>query len=216
METINKRTGLALSLKDKVRQELRNEIILNRLKPGERIIETEIAKKFGTSQVPVREALRGLEEEGLVESIKYKGAFVTEIDMSEIHHIYTLRAQIETTVIKLILPTLSHRHFGELYDIIEEMKNQQSDYGALSALDAKFHWKLIEWGGSEIYIRIWNMLSGHIRRFIAVVHPTIEDKHIETYENHKKLIEILESKDIEKAQTAFRDHIMKFFDENRM
>ncbi len=186
------------SLKDKVKQEIRNAIISNELKPGERIIETEIAKKnFGTSQVPVREALRGLEEEGLVKSIKYKGAFAADINHSEIFHMYSLRAEIEANVVGIILPTLTKRHIGELYDIAERMKtnSEPQDYAALSAVDVEFHWKIIEWGQISVYNRIWHMLNGHIRRFIAYMHPsTTEDGRL-AYGTHERLIIALEKRE---------------------
>ncbi|MDF2962925.1 MAG: GntR family transcriptional regulator [Paenibacillus sp.] len=201
------------SLKDKVRQEIRNAIISNELKPGERIIETEVAKQFGISQVPVREALRGLEEEGLVKSIKYTGAFVTEINISEIFHMYTLRAEIEANVIAHILPSLTKRHFGELYDIVERMKSSgvNQDYAVISAIDLEFHRKIVEWGDIAVYNRIWSMVNSHILRFITYMHPrTIEDGR-DAFEVHKKLIEALEQGDIDQAKADFREHIMWAF-----
>jgi DNA-binding GntR family transcriptional regulator len=201
------------SLKDTVKHDLRTAIISNELIPGERIIETEIAKKFGTSQVPVREALRGLEEEGLVKSIKYKGAFVADIDQTEIYHMYLLRAETEANVVGLILPTLTRRQIGELYDIAERMKmiSEPEDYAALSAVDVEFHRRIIEWGQIAIYNRTWNMLNGHIRRFIAYMHPTtIEDGRI-AYSTHEKLIHVLEQGNVEEAKAEFRNHIMWYF-----
>jgi DNA-binding GntR family transcriptional regulator len=206
------------SLKDEVKQKLRNAIISNELKPGERIIETEIAKNFGISQVPVREALRGLEEEGLVTSIKYKGAFVAEINQSEIFHMYSLRAEIEANVIGHILPSLTRRHFGELRDIVEQMKqysDKPEDYAALSALDVEFHRTIIGWGQIAVYNRIWNMLNGHIRRFIAILHPTTILDGKAAYGTHLKLIEVMEERDTEKARAEFKDHIMWAFSKSR-
>ncbi|TDG00098.1 GntR family transcriptional regulator [Paenibacillus piri] len=203
----------AASLKDTVRQAIRDAIISNQLKPGERIIETEVAKSLGVSQVPVREALRGLEEEGLVKSVKYTGAFVTEIDISEIFHMYTLRAEIEANVIAHILPSLTKRHFGELYDIVERMKTNGAphDHAAASALDLQFHWTIVEWGQIAVYNRIWSMVNNHIHRFIAYMHPrTIEDGR-DDYEYHKRLIEVLEQGDIDRAKADFRAHIMWAF-----
>jgi DNA-binding GntR family transcriptional regulator len=207
------RSASAASLKDKVRQEIRNAIIANRLRPGERIVETEIAKSFGISQVPVREALRGLEEEGLVKSVKYTGAFVSEIDISEIFHMYTLRAEIEGNVLAHSLPAFTNRHFGELYDIVERMKanGAAQDYAAVSAVDLEFHAKIVEWGNIAVYNRVWSMVNHHIQRFIAYMHPrTVEDGR-DAYEVHKKLIEVMEQRDVAQATSALREHIMWAF-----
>ncbi|MFZ4453729.1 GntR family transcriptional regulator [Salibacterium aidingense] len=203
------------ALRDVVKQELRSNILTNQLKPGQRIIEMEIAKQFGISQVPVREALQGLEEEGLISIEKYKGAVVTEIEVSEMFHIYNLRSQIELSVIELILPNLKNRHFGDLYDIAEQMKvnNEKQNYADLAELDTAFHWKLIEWSNIDIYKRVWNMCYGRIRRFISMIHPSNKEKNIEFYERHVKLIQILEERDVEKAKSEFQTHIMRTFNE---
>lgn len=203
------------SLRDAVKQELRNNIISNQLKPGQRIIELEVAKQFGISQVPVREALRGLEEEGLVRIEIYKGAVVTEIEVSEMFHIYNLRSQIESNVIELILPNLKNRHFGELYDIAEKMKmnSEKQNYTDLGALDTEFHWKLIEWSEIDIYKRVWNMCYGRVRQFTSMVHPSNKEKNNEFYERHVKLVQVLQQRNVKKAKLEFQTHIMRTFNE---
>ncbi|AOH54378.1 MULTISPECIES: GntR family transcriptional regulator [Peribacillus] len=205
------------SLKDDVRHVLREDIISNKLKPGQRIVETEIAKNMGISQVPVREALRGLEEEGLVKSIKYRGPFVTEINVSEMYHIFLLRSEVEENALSHILPNITKRNIGELYDIIDKMAliNKMDNYSAQSALDLEFHYTIIKWSNIDIYRRIWKTLDGHIRRFIMFMHPMIENKQKEVYNDHLNLVKVLESKNIEKARTAFKNHIMEYFLENK-
>lgn len=205
------------SLKDYAKQELRDLIIANELKPGQRIVETEVAKRLGISQVPVREALRGLEEEGLVCSVKYKGAFVTEINYADIFYIFSLRSELEATAVSVILPRLTRRDLGELYDIVGQMalEIKNNNYHLLPGIDMRFHSRIIQLSNIECYHRIWNMLDGHIRRFIAYIHPIIPHKHEELYEDHKLLIRVLEEGAIDKAQAAFKAHIMEFFNKNQ-
>jgi DNA-binding GntR family transcriptional regulator len=202
--------GLSLvPLKDKVKEVLRDDIILNNLKPGDRIVETEVAKKLGISQVPVREALRGLEEEGLIKTVKYKGAFVTEIDKVEMYHIFSLRAEIETNTLELMIPKLTNKDVGELYDIVERMKNGNLDYLTQSKLDMEFHRTIIQWSKIEAYNRIWAMLNSHIRRYITALNPEVKIMPDEVYKYHLDLIKVLEKRDIENAKATFREHIMK-------
>jgi DNA-binding GntR family transcriptional regulator len=202
--------GLSLvPLKDKVKEVLRDDIILNNLKPGDRIVETEVAKKLGISQVPVREALRGLEEEGLIKTVKYKGAFVTEIDKVEMYHIFSLRAEIETNTLELVIPKLTNKDVGELYDIVERMKNGNLDYLTQSKLDMEFHRTIIQWSKIEAYNRIWAMLNSHIRRYITALNPEVKIMPDEVYKYHLDLIKVLEKRDIENAKATFREHIMK-------
>ena len=200
---------LSLSLKDKVKKIIRDEIIINKLKPGDRVVETEVAKRLGISQVPVREALRGLEEEGLIRTVKYKGAFVTEINKTEMYHIFSLRASIETNAIEIITPQLTNQKLGELYDIVEQMKNEKPDYLLQSKLDMDFHRTIIAWSGIDTYNRIWSMLNSHIQRYITVLNPEIKIMPEEVYTYHLELVEVLKQKDIQKSKGVFWEHIMK-------
>jgi len=202
-------------LKESIKQIIRSRIIENKLQPGQRIVETEIARELQVSQIPVREALCGLEEEGLIKSVKYTGSFVTEVDNREMYHMHLLRTFIETTAIEMTLPTLSKKDFGALHDIVDAMGEKQranADYSAISALDIEFHRTIVSWSGVEIYDRIWAKLNGHIRRFINIVHPQIANKQAQVYEDHRHLMEVLEERDVGKAKEAIRAHIMDVFD----
>ncbi|GKU82153.1 GntR family transcriptional regulator [Niallia sp. NCCP-28] len=199
----------SLPLKDKIKEIIRDEIIINKLKPGDRIVEIEVAKRLGISQVPVREALRGLEEEGLIRTVKYKGAFVTEINKLEMYHIFSLRASIETNVIEIITPNLTNKKIGELYDIVEKMRREEADYLLQSRLDMQFHRTIIAWSEIETYNRIWSMLNSHIQRYITVLNPTIQIRPEEVYAYHLELVEVLKQKDVQKSKEAFWEHIMK-------
>lgn len=203
------------TLKGTIKQVVRNRIIENVLKPGQRIVETEIAREMQVSQIPVREALCGLEEEGFIKSVKYTGSFVTEINFKEMYHIYLLRSFIEATVIEMTLPKVTKAQFGTLHDIIDVMgenQRKQGEYSVISALDIEFHRTIVSWGNVETYNRIWAMLNGHIRRFIHFAHPQIANKQERVYEDHKNLLQVLETRDAEKATREFRAHIMDAFE----
>ncbi|MFE7083577.1 GntR family transcriptional regulator [Priestia megaterium] len=204
------------SLKEEVRRVIREDIISNKLQPGQRIVETKIAKDMGISQVPVREALRGLEEEGLVKSIKYRGSIVTEINVSEMYHIFLLRSKIEESAISLLLPNLTKRDIGELYDIVDKMAliSKTEDYSVQSALDLEFHYTIVKWSNIDTFVRMWSILNGHIRRFITFIHPMIKNKQTEVFNDHLNLVKVLESRDVEKAKIAFKNHILEFFVKN--
>jgi DNA-binding GntR family transcriptional regulator len=204
-----KKVNTLVSLKDEVKEKLKEDIIMLKLKPGDRIVETEVAKKLGISQVPVREALRGLEEEGLINTIKYRGAFVSDINPVEMYHMFSLRAKIETDALEAILPKLTKRHFGELYDIVDKMKSGENDYAVQSRLDMEFHRTIIEWANVDVYLRIWGMLTNHIRRYITLLNPKVRILPEEVHQYHHALVETLEERDVEKAKNAFKEHIMK-------
>ena len=82
-------------LRQEVLEALRSAILNNRIKPGSRLLEAEVATRMGVSRAPVREAIRQLEQEGLVEFFPHRGAVVIGLPEDEIDAIYELRAQIE-------------------------------------------------------------------------------------------------------------------------
>jgi DNA-binding GntR family transcriptional regulator len=199
------------SLKDEVKDQIRDAILTGVLQPGARIVETQIARMFGISQVPVREALRGLEEEGLVRTVKYKGAYVSELVLDEIYHSFLLRSQVESGALDVVVPKLESVHFDELNNIVEQMRAVKNDdsYVVHSGLDVLFHSRIIEWAGVDIYMRIWNLLNGHVRRFITLMHPTyFSDNHVTVVKQHEELVTILQTKDVMRAKKAFIEHIM--------
>ncbi|WAH36736.1 GntR family transcriptional regulator [Alicyclobacillus dauci] len=205
------------SYQNEVKERIREAIITGELQPGQRIVETKLARIFGTSQVPVREALRGLEEEGLVRSVLYKGTYVADFVLKEIYHIFLLRTQIEMTVLELVLPTLTEEHIGQLEVIVEQMRNVEgdADYLVQSELDVRFHGRILEWSQVETYVRIWHMLSGHVRRFISLMHPTyFTENHDTVVRQHEELIAVLKSRNFAQVKEAFTDHVMLLWREN--
>ncbi len=215
MGELGRGDGAVKPLKEAIKQVIRNKIIDNNLKPGQRIVETEIARELQVSQIPVREALCGLEEEGLIKSVKYTGSFVTEVNNWEMYHMHLLRSFIETSAIEITLLKLTKKDFGALHDIVDTMAVSQknlADYSAMAALDIEFHRTIVGWSNVETYNRIWTMLNGHVRRFINIVHPQIENKQAQVYEDHRLLLAVLEERDVEKAKKAIRSHIMDVFD----
>jgi DNA-binding GntR family transcriptional regulator len=115
----------------------------------------------------------------------------------------------------MTLLKLSKKDFGALHDIVDAMAEGQKshcDYSQMAALDIEFHRTIVNWSNVETYNRIWTMLNGHVRRFINIVHPQIENKQDQVYGDHKLLLAILEERDVEKAKQAIKAHIMDVFD----
>lgn len=199
------------SLKDEVRVRLHEDIVTGRLQPGARIVETEIARMYGISQVPVREALRGLEEEGLVKSLKYKGAFVAEMKSEEVYHTFLLRAQIEQNVLKVVVPKLQDEDFNFLNGIISQIAEavSEGDFVKHSELDMKFHGYLVDLSNVDVYTRTWRALYSHVRRFIALTHPTyFRDNHSAVIVQHLGLVDKLAHAPIAEIQESFFVHVM--------
>src|SRR5699024_3413499 len=98
METIEIDANQGARLSDQVHDALVDGITTGVLEPGQRLVETDLARKFGVSQAPVREALRRLESAGMVLHLKRRGSFVAEIGKQEARHAYEVRSALEPLV----------------------------------------------------------------------------------------------------------------------
>ncbi|MHB1628928.1 MAG: GntR family transcriptional regulator [Bacilli bacterium] len=204
------------SLRHRIRISLRESIISGKLKPGQRIVETEIARTMGISQVPVREALRGLEEEGLVRSVTYKGAYVSPIVPEEMYHTFLLRTQVEKNALAIIVPNLSDENYSVLDNIVKQMHCIPPDceYAQQTQFDIGFHSQLIAWSNVEVYMRTWQMLYAHVQRFITLIHPSyFSDHRNAVIQQHEQLLAILRTKNVQLAQDHMHNHIMMIWNE---
>lgn len=187
------------------------------IQPGERIIETDIARQFGTSQGPIREALARLEEDGLVRRIPYKGTYATEIIPQEIYHTFRLRSQIECNGLELTMGRMTDQQRHDLADIVGQMqgaaKEHQDGYFHQAQLDMAFHGHLIDWTGVRVYQRAWHSLEFSIQRFLNLVHPSFfANNRGMVIQQHVELLSIFQSGNVGRAQTAMREHIMLIWD----
>jgi len=150
---------------------LRDLILHDHLKPGDRIRQEEIAERFGSSRLPVREALRMLEAEGLTEHEQNKGARVPRLSMHEVDVVYRMRERLEPLALAESVPLLTdddHAHLEEVQRQIEA----NTDLDRFLDLDREFH--LGTYSGCHIdplnamVTRLWNSTQHYRRTFVAL------------------------------------------------
>lgn len=208
----------ANSLRNEALDKLRRWILTGRIQPGERIVETEVARLFGTSQAPVREALGRLEEDGLVCRVPYRGTRATEIIPKEIYHTFRLRAQIECNGLEVTVPAMTEEQTAQLAAIVDRMQDAmirfKEDYFYQAQLDMEFHALLLEWAEVDVYRRAWHSLKFPIQRFLNLVHPSFfaHDRRA-VIGQHWDLVSIFQTHDFVRAQEAMREHIMLIWDQ---
>jgi DNA-binding GntR family transcriptional regulator len=127
-----------------VYEELRQNIVEGKLKPGQRLVMSEIAARYGLSEIPVREAIRSLESEGFVTFTPHVGAVVTQINEGEFVEIYLIRIELEALATRLAVPHISERDVEFLKKLNREMKTavKQGSYEKLGRLNKEFHLKI--------------------------------------------------------------------------
>jgi DNA-binding GntR family transcriptional regulator len=192
-------------LGDQIKDRLLQEILAGRYAPGERIVETRVARELGTSQAPVREALRDLEALGVVEINAFKGARVRRPAKAELEEAYAIRAELEGLAARLAMPKMTEADFDELDGYLADMKNAAiaGDVHAGAMADVAFHARVVEMSGNRTLERLWRHLEPASRTYITLVSASNVQRIADL---HAPILAALRERDPERATAAYREH----------
>ena len=187
---------------------LRESITKGDFPPGMHLVEIPMAEKLGISRGPLREALRILEAEGLVESFPGRGSFVTQVSERNIREVYSLRCILETEAVKLAIINGTQEDIGKLDEILKAMfaAAKQEDITEVSLLDFQFHTQI--WTMAD-HILLKDILEGfntQIKRYVAV-HTTLYEDLTEGISDHKNILEALRNHDEKVAIELIKKHL---------
>ncbi|MFF7710680.1 GntR family transcriptional regulator [Pseudomonas sp. NPDC007930] len=149
----------AASLRHQVQDALRNEIISGRFKPGDRLVEQQLYTALDVSRTSLREALRQLEAEGLVEQVPHRGAFVASVDAADARQIYDVRGALEVLAVRNFVRFASAEDVAELRAVFDEFAERASiglDGTALLDIKQRFYHVLLDIDQSRM---VGNMLE---------------------------------------------------------
>ncbi len=193
-------------LADQVRDRLLEAILAGRYPPHSRIVETAVARELGTSQAPVREALRSLEALGLVEILPFRGARIRHPSTEELLEAYVVRYQLESLGARLAVPRLTDDDLAELAAFGDEMQRaaREGDRHSLAIADAGFHARLIEASGNVTLARVWRALEPFSRTYITLVVPGANVQW--TADLHLPILAALRRRDAEMVVSALQQH----------
>jgi DNA-binding GntR family transcriptional regulator len=196
-------------LAEQVRDHLLEDILAGRYPPNTRIVETRIARELGTSQAPVREALRGLEALGVVEILPFRGARVRHPSAEELLGAYTVRAELESLGVRLGVPRMTDQDLEELEALMSAMERGAAggDRHEVAMRDAAFHGRLMRLAGNHTLERVWGSLEPFSRTYLTLVAPGA-DVHW-TAGLHPPILEALRRRDPAAVEAAIRHHFME-------
>jgi DNA-binding GntR family transcriptional regulator len=200
---------VASSSPSRVAETLRDEILSGKIAPGERIVQEDLALRFGASRQPVRDALRLLEGDGLVTLKTNSGAWVSKLSEQECDEAYLVRERLEPLLLSLSIPNLTTAQLERLKSLVAEIEKTK-DVESFLRLDREFH--LLSYAGakegmlSEFVERIWNTTQ-HYRRAFAKLNnfETSEMTHLE----HKLILDGILRRDAIQAGNALEGHIRR-------
>ena len=196
------------TLWQRVRERLREGILTGELAPGEVLSETALARSFGVSRGPIREALGRLGSEGLVRITPRRGAIVAELTPDEFVEAYQVREALETFGIRLAVPRLDASDLTRLRELHEEMVEhaQRHEVNAFFEANSAFHELFVVGSGNrklaEMYRQLMDQMGRYVARSLALRGSL--DKSIA---EHSAILEAVEAGDGEQAARLLADHI---------
>jgi len=188
---------------------LRDAILGGEIGPGQRVRQEEVAERFGASRLPVREALRMLEAEGLIEHETNKGARVPRLGMHEVDVIYQMRERLEPLALSESIPHLTEEDVRRL-DHLQSQIETNSDVGRFLELDREFH--LLTYSGCHIdqltamVTRLWNSTQHYRRAYVSSSGP---GRMWVINAEHRLLLDAIERHDATDAERYLGGHIRR-------
>ncbi|MBE3588443.1 MAG: GntR family transcriptional regulator [Thermoanaerobacteraceae bacterium] len=194
-------------LREMVFESLREAIIQGRLKPGERLMEVQLAEEMGVSRTPVREAIRKLELEGFVVMVPRKGAYVAGISVKDIVDVFEVRAAMEGLAAGLAAERITEEELDELERaLLKTTEVSGKSIDALVESDTEFHEIIYRASRNERLVQIISNLSDQIQRFRTTSLSQPGRTRL-ALEEHKHIVEAISDRNVELAQTLAREHI---------
>lgn len=197
-----------LPLRDVVFNTLRKAILRGELKPGERLMEIQLANKLGVSRTPIREAIRKLELEGLVLMIPRKGAEVAQITEKNMQDVLEVRKALEELSVQLACERITPEQVEEMKLAAEEFRKvlKSGDVTKIAEADVKFHDIIFAATNNQRLITLLNNLREQMYRF-RVEYLKQKECYPQLLEEHDKLIALISGGEVEEACELMGRHI---------
>ncbi len=206
MEALRDDTIQRVSLVDNVTERLRRALLAGEIKPGERIKVTELEKTFGVSHIPIREALRRLESEGLIVALPQRAAVAAGVDLDDLAGLYDLRRVIECEVIRRSVAAMTPEQVARVQEALDALvaTAQDNDSPEFWERHMDFHWALLEPGASawikRVLDQVWLASQRYVRLFVS---ETIDD----AMRDHRELVAACKKCDADRAEKILRRHL---------
>lgn len=189
--------------RDDVYNLLKQSIISGDLAPGEKLKDKELAAQLGVSRTPIREALRKLEDEGLIETSANRWTRVSMISLDDMEHIYPIILSLESLALKLAFPVLTDEHTEQMRVLNKtfKLRFEDNDPQAILEAETEFHRVFIQAAGNQELENMLENLKIKYKR-IELAFFSVAPLFSTSFEEHNQLIDALESKNLEDALQA--------------
>ncbi|WP_171103019.1 GntR family transcriptional regulator [Ruegeria sp. HKCCD7255] len=196
------------SLPDVIASDLRERILSGDLAEGETIRQEALADEYDVSRMPVREALKQLDAEGLVQLTNNRGATVTEHSLAEIAEIFDLRALLEVDLFRRAIPAMTTAEFAACAKILEQMQQSYdaNDVSAWGALNHKFHTALYAAADRRLTNDLLHRVALQSDRYVRM-HLSVMEQREPARKEHRQLLQLAQTGQVDAACTLLSHHI---------
>lgn len=202
------------SKRDQVVHLLRDAILGGELVPGERIVESRIARQLKISQAPVREALALLERQGLVVKVHNRGTFVSRVHARELRELFTLRAVLDAFSARLAATNATAKDINRLQELLVRMKiaEETSDLVSLTEAHLQFHEAIYQMSGHQLLAEIFAQIHPRMALALTFAENLFSSEGHET-DCHIPLVDAIAARDPERAEAVARELALGWIDQ---
>ncbi len=195
------------SLTEQITAEVRRRILNGQLAEGTTLRQERLATELGVSRIPLREAIRHLEAEGLVVSELHKGTVVSSLSPDELEELFGIRMQLETWLFEAAIPRMTLADFDQAEALVEEA-SRTGDVSNWSELNWRFHETLYRASGSRIALKLLRSVHDNAARYVNLQLIVVQDVERELSDHHAMLA-YARLRDVERGVDMLRRHIAR-------
>jgi DNA-binding GntR family transcriptional regulator len=218
LESLSTHLSRRAPVSSQIAESIRGMIVAGDLQPGDRIVESRIARQIGVGQPTVREALVALEHQGLVVRKANQGCVVTSLTRAEICQLVRIRAELETLAVELAVETASDAEIEKLLEVTELMKAAafQKDPQQFFDLDFQFHDTLWKLSGNSFLPRLLEQTLAPLLAFLFIrnLRRNLEIDMMESAEAHVEVAKAMLSRNKETARRVTQQKLQMFADQH--
>ncbi len=207
-DNLELQTDTYLPLRNVVFQTLRSAILRGELKPGERLMELQLAAKLGVSRTPIREAIRMLEQEGLAITIPRKGAEVAHMSIKDMEDVLMIRQALENLAVKKACENVTDEVLVNLHEAMEQFENavRGGDVGKIAKADVCFHEIIYAASNNPKLVMLLGNLREQMYRY-RVEYLKDTSIHTQLIREHKSIYQLLSAKRAKDVQSIIEKHL---------
>ena len=196
----------SIAARDWVFQVIRTAIIRGVLPGGMPLRQDEISTTLNVSHIPVREALRQLEAQGLVRIYPNRGAVVTKLCASELANVMDTRIMLETGTLGAAIPLMTDETICKARQYLDEF-NEEQNMEYLDSINLKLHFALYEPSGNKVAIGLIDQFHANVARYLHPFYTKADMPRVKNIAEHRALIDACEAKDTVLAKAILRTHL---------